>query len=161
MPGNETIMQLTSDREIVIERTFNAPPRLVFDAWTKPEFVKRWWAPKGLGVAMVSCEADVRVGGKYRYVIKPARFDAVAFSGEYSEITPYSRLVYTQFFEPMRNAGAVVVSVSFEDLGDRTHLISHELYPSKEAREAALSSGMEQGMRQTMDQLDELVASLI
>lgn len=157
---NETTMELEADREIVITRTFNAPARIVFDAWTKPELVRRWWAPKSIGVSIVSCEADVRVGGQYRYVISARGGDPMGFSGKYTEVMPPSRLVYTQVFEPMADAGEVVVTVHFEELDGRTHLVSHELYPSKEAREAALTSGMEHGMREAMDQLDDLVATL-
>ena len=160
MQKNVTSMELKSDREIVIKRTFNAPPRIVFDAWTKAELVKQWWAPKSRGVTMVACEADVRVGGKYRYVIRHSEYGDMGFSGEYTEITPPSRLVYTQIFEPMADSGAVICTISFEDLGDKTHLVSHEIYPSKEARDATVATGMEHGMRESMDQLDELVASL-
>ena len=157
---NLTTMELGPDREIVITRTFNGPARIVFDAWTRPELVRRWWAPKTHGVTLASCEADVRVGGRYRYVLQPEGGEAFAFSGEYTEVTPHTRLVYTQAFEPMADAGHVVVTVSFEERDGKTHLVSHELYPSREARDAALESGMESGMRETMDQLDELVASL-
>ena len=86
---NRTFVERSSDRELTITRTFNAPPRIVFDAWTNAELVKRWWAPVSLGVSIVSCEADVRVGGRYRYVLKPATSEAFAFSGTYREVTPY------------------------------------------------------------------------
>jgi uncharacterized protein YndB with AHSA1/START domain len=158
-PMPATSMELKSDREIVIARTFRAPARLVFDAFTKAELVKRWWAPKSLGAEIADCQADVRVGGNYRYVTR-AGGNEFAFFGTYREVTPYSRLVYTQFFEPMADAGAVVVTVTLEEHDGNTRLVSHEVYPSKEARDAALASGMEQGMRETMDQLDQLVASL-
>jgi uncharacterized protein YndB with AHSA1/START domain len=157
---NTTSMQLQSDREIIIARAFNGPAHVVFDAWTKPEFVKRWWAPKSHGVTLVGCEADVRVGGKYRYVLRLATGEEIAFYGEYTEVTPYSRLVYSQVFEPMRDAGEVIVSVDLEERDGKTHLVAHEMYPSKEAREATLASGMEHGMRETMDQLEQLVVSL-
>ena len=163
-PMHSTSMERTSDRELVIERTFNGPPRIVFDAWTKAELVSRWWAPKSLGVTMVSCEADVRAGGRYRYVLKSPRADRFAFSGQYSEVTPYSRLVYTTIFEPgempQDEAGSAIVTVTFEDRDGKTRLVSRELYPSKEVLDAVLASGMEAGMRETMDQLDELVAAL-
>jgi uncharacterized protein YndB with AHSA1/START domain len=159
-PTNDTSMELRSDREIVIARTFRAPARIVFDAWTRAELVRRWWAPRALGVQMVDCQADVRPGGKYRYVIRPAAGDEVAFSGKYTEVTPPSRLVYTQIFEPMADAGEVIVTVTFDERDGKTRLVSHELYPSKKARGGVLASGMERGMRATMIQLDELVASL-
>jgi uncharacterized protein YndB with AHSA1/START domain len=157
---NQTSMDITSDRELVIARTFNGPARIVFDAWTRAELVKRWWAPKSHGVSIVSCEADVREGGSYRYVMRHHEHGDIAFSGKYIEVTPYSRLVYTQFFEPMMDAGAVIVTITLEEKNGKTHLRSHELYPSKEALETTLASGMEHGMRETMDQLEELVASL-
>jgi uncharacterized protein YndB with AHSA1/START domain len=157
---NTTSMEVLSDRELVISRTFNGPARIVFDAWTQPELVKRWWAPASRCVVMVSCDADVRVGGQYRYVLRRDTGGEFAFSGTYTEIAPPSRLVYTQIFEPMAQAGEVVVSITFEERDGKTHLVSRELYPSKEVLDAALASGMEHGMRETMDQLDELVASL-
>lgn len=158
---NSTAMEVRSDREIVIARTFEAPARILFDAWTRPELVRRWWAPKSHGVTLSACDADVRVGGKYRYVMRRDNGAEMAFSGVYSEVTPHSRLVYSQIFEPMAGAGAVIVTVTFEERDGRTQLASHELYPSKDVRDAALASGMEHGMRESMDQLDALVASLI
>jgi uncharacterized protein YndB with AHSA1/START domain len=157
---NETTVQIASDRELVISRTFNARPAVVFDAWTRADLVKRWWAPARLDVEVVSVDADVRVGGAYRYVLRKRGDAPFAFSGEYREVTPASRLVYTQIFEPMREAGAVVVTVTFADVGGRTALVSRERYPSKEALDVTLATGMEGGMRETMDQLDALVASL-
>jgi uncharacterized protein YndB with AHSA1/START domain len=164
-PRNQTSMELVGDREIVIARTFNGPARIVFDAWTRPELVRRWWAPKSRHVSMASCDADVRVGGTYRYVL---RFDAgkeFAFSGKYREVTPPLRLVYTEIFEPTA-AGAspddegVVVTVTFDERDGKTHMVSRSLCPSKEVRDTIIASGMEHGMRETMDLLDELVASL-
>ena len=157
---SSTSIERTSDRELVLTRTFNGPARLVFEAWTRPELVRRWWAPAALGVTVVTCEADVRVGGTYRYELRTAAGHPVVFSGEYSEVTPYSRLVYTTVFEAMREAGATIVTVTFEEDGGRTHLESRELYPSKAALDGAMASGMEIGARATMDQLDELVLSL-
>jgi uncharacterized protein YndB with AHSA1/START domain len=163
---SRTKFERVSDRELVVERTFNGPPRIVFDAWTKPELVSRWWAPTSLGASIVSCDADVRVGGRYRYVLGHGRADArFAFSGAYTEITPPSRLVYTSFFEPEANGilpgvDAVIVTVTFEERDGRTHLVSRELYPSKEVLDMAVGTGMERGVHITMDQLDELVASL-
>ena len=157
---NPTTMERVSDREVVMTRTFNGPARIVFDAFTRPELVRRWWAPRSHGVTMVSCDADVRVGGAYRYVIQARSGPELGFSGRYTEITPHTRLVYTQIFEPMRDAGEVVVTVTFQEQAGKTHMVSREVYPSKEACEGALATGMESGARETMDQLDELVASL-
>lgn len=156
---NKTDMRLEGDREIVISRTFNAPTRIVFDAWTKPELVKRWWSPKSHG-DIVSAEADVRVGGWYRYVMRANNGHEVAFSGTYTEVTPPKRIAYEEVFEPMAALGAVQVSVTFEADGGKTRIVHRGVYPSKQVRDGVLASGMEHGMREAMDQLDELVASL-
>jgi uncharacterized protein YndB with AHSA1/START domain len=165
VPVNQTSMELRSDREIVIARTFNGPARIVFDAWTRPELVKRWWAPRSHRVSVVGCDAAVRVGGTYRYVLRLDTGNEFAFSGEYIEVTPHSRLVYTQLFEPTASGAkagdsALIITVTFDEHDGKTHLVSHSLCPSREVRDTILASGMEHGMRETMDQLDELVASL-
>lgn len=165
VPMNRTTMDLEGDREIVIRRTFNGPARIVFDAWTRPELVRRWWAPETRCVSMVSCDADVRVGGQYRYVLRLAAGGEFAFSGTYSEVTPPSRLVYTEIFEPTAGGAqpgepGVIVTVTFDERDGKTHLTSHSLCPSKEVRDTIIASGMEHGMREAMDQLEELVASL-
>jgi uncharacterized protein YndB with AHSA1/START domain len=157
---NRTSMELEGDRTIVITRTFDGPPRVVFEAWTQPEHVRRWWAPKSRGVSLVGCDADVRVGGRYRYVLRHDQGGEFAFSGEYTEIVRPSRLVYTQVFEPMADAGAATITVTFEERGSKTFLASREEYPSAAVRDATIASGMEHGMREAMDQLDELVSSL-
>jgi uncharacterized protein YndB with AHSA1/START domain len=162
--ANETTLSLEGDREIVITRTFNGPARIVFEAWTRPEHVRRWWAPRSRGVSLTACDADVRVGGRYRYVARLDRGGEFAFTGRYVEVAPPSRLVYTEVFEPTA-AGAkpddpeVVVTVSFEERDGRTHVVSRSLCPSKDVRDAIIASGMEHGMRESMDQLDALVAS--
>ncbi|MCY1035959.1 SRPBCC family protein [Corallococcus sp. BB11-1] len=156
-PRSATVLEVKSDREVLISRTFRAPPRIVFDAWTRPEFVRRWWAPRSC-VEVVDIQADVRVGGAYRYQTRHDGRDTT-FYGTYSEVTPHTRLAYTQIFDMFPDA-AVLVTITFEERDGKTHLVSHEVYPSKEALEGALASGMEHGLRETMDQLDELVASL-
>ena len=157
---NETIVERTSDRELVVRRTFNAPARIVFDAWTKPELLKRWWAPKSFGVSLFECEQDLRVGGTYRFAFGRDPGNPEVFSGRYLEVNPPSRVVLTQLYERMRDAGEVVVTATFEESKDRTLLTLRQLFPSKEALEGALASGMERGMRVTLDQLDELVVSM-
>ena len=158
---SRTQVERVSDRELVVTRTFNAPARILFDACTKPELLKRWWAPKSHGVTMFSCEAEVRVGGSYRYVFGRDASQPMAFSGVYKEVVPGARAVYTQIFEPMREAGEGLVTAIYEDLGDgATRLVQRELYPSKEVLDGTLASGMERGMRETLEQLDALLPEL-
>lgn len=154
----KTTIEQRGDRELVISRLFDAPARIVFDAWTKPEFVRRWWAPASRGVTLVSVDADVRVGGKWRYVLKPSDQPQFAFYGEYERVTPPQELVYSSYFEPFPEH-PVHVTVRFEARGERTFLTSHEVYPSAETLQMALASGMEPGVHETMDQLAELVRS--
>jgi uncharacterized protein YndB with AHSA1/START domain len=158
---NPTTVERRSDRELVITRTFNGPARILFDAWTQPALLKRWWAPCSLDVTLLACDADARVGGTYRFVFGRDASHPMAFSGAYTEVTPYSRLVYTQIFEPMRDAGEAIVTVAFDEKRGRTRLVLRELYPSKEALDGAIASGMEDGMRETMEQLERLVESSI
>jgi uncharacterized protein YndB with AHSA1/START domain len=163
---SRTNVELRGDRDIVVTRTFDAPARIVFDAFTKPELVRRWWAPRSLGVSLLSCEADVRPGGHYRYVFATDPSEPMAFSGRYTDVKSPSRLVYTQVFEPTADpvaiapGGEVIVTVTFEEHDGRTHMTSHEVYPSAEVRQAVLETGMEKGMRESMDQFDELVREL-
>ena len=157
---HETIVERTSDRELIVTRTFDAPAHIVFQAWTKPELLKRWWAPKSFGVSLFECEQDVRVGGAYRFAFGRNPKDPEVFSGRYMEVDPPSRLVLTQPYERMPDVGEVVVTVTFETSRSRTRLTLHQLFPSKEALEGALASGMERGMRVTLDQLAELFASI-
>jgi uncharacterized protein YndB with AHSA1/START domain len=165
MPTNHTTMELKGDREIVIARAFNGPAQIVFDAWTKPELVRRWWAPQPRHVGVVECEADVRSGGYYRYVLQLENGHRFAFSGTYHDVTPPTRLEYTQIYEPTAAGAqpddpAVIITVTFEERDGKTYLVSRSLCPTKDVRDAIIASGMESGMRETMDQLDELVASL-
>ena len=154
---NPTTVERKSERELVITRTFNGPARIVFEAWTKPELLKRWWASKSFGVTLLSCEADVRVGGKYRFVFgHPASPQPMAFFGKYLEVIPNSRLVWTN---EEGGEGGQVTTVTFEEKGGKTLLVMRDLYPSKEALDGTLA-GMEGGMRETLEQLDELVVTL-
>ena len=157
---NETIVERTSDREIVVTRTFDAPAHIVFDAWTKPDLLRRWWVPKSFGVSLFECEQDVRVGGAYRFAFGRDPKNPEVFTGRYLEVDLPSRLVLTQLYERMSDVGDVVVTAAFEESEGRTRLTLRQLFPSKEALEGALASGMERGMRVTLDQLDELAASM-
>ena len=151
---NRTMVERKSDRELVVRRTFDAPARIVFEAWTKPELLKRWWIPKSTGMILVSCEADVRVGGTYRFLIAHGDAKPMAFFGHYLEVSPPSRLVWTN----EESEGGSTTTLTFEEEGGQTLLVMHELYPSKEALEA--NHGMEEGMHETFAQLDELLGSL-
>ena len=150
---NRTTVERKSDRELVVTRIFNAPARIVFEAWTRPDLFKRWWAPKSMGMSLRSCAMDVRVGGKYRLEFEP---DAMAFFGTYLEVTPHSRLVWTN---DEGGDGGSVTTVTFEEKGGKTLLVLHELYPSKEALDAA-GTGAADAMVETFKQLDELLVAL-
>ena len=151
---NRTTVERKSERELVVTRTFNGPARIVFEAWTKPELFKQWWVPKSMGMSLRSCEMDVRVGGTYRLEFEP---DGMAFFGTYLEVTPHSRLVWTN--EEAGDDGASVTTVTFEEQDGRTLLVLHELYPSKEALDAA-GTGAADAMVETFAQLDELLVTL-
>lgn len=154
---HRTTVERKSERELVVTRTVNGPARLVFEAWTRPELLRQWWVPKSSGLSLLSCEADVRVGGKYRLVFSYQGSEPMAFYGTYLEVAPSSRLVWTN--EESGDAGQVS-SVTFEETAGKTLVVLHELYPSKEALDAARESGAEAGTLETFDQLDEFVASL-
>jgi uncharacterized protein YndB with AHSA1/START domain len=153
---NQTKVERKSERELVITRTFDGPVRLMFEAWAKPELLKRWWAPKSSGMSLLSCEADVRAGGKYRFEFghegsKPV----MAFFGKYIEVVPNARLVWTN----EESDDGAVTTVTFEEKDGKTRLVMHELYPSKEALDGIMA-GMEGGMPETFAQLDELLVTL-
>ncbi|MER9326493.1 SRPBCC family protein [Mesorhizobium sp. M0488] len=153
---NRTTVERKSERELVVTRTFAAPARIVFEAWTKPELFMRWWAPKSMGMLLRSCEMDVRTGGRYRLVFGHDASNPAEFFGRYIEVTPHSRLVWTN---DEGGDGGPVTTVTFEEKGDRTLLVMHELYPSKEALDAA-GTGAADAMGETFEQLDELLVTL-
>ena len=153
---NETTAQRKSDHELAVTRTFNAPARIVFGAWTKPELFTRWWAPKSTGMTIVSCEMDVRIGGGYRLEFgHPASEKLMAFFGKYIDVVPNSRLVWTNEEE----GGGAVTTLTFEEKAGNTLLVMHERYPSKQALDASIE-GMEGGMPEQFAQLDELLVAL-
>jgi uncharacterized protein YndB with AHSA1/START domain len=152
---SRTTVERKSERDLVVTRTFNGPARIVFEAWTKPELLKRWWAPKSTGVSLLSCEADVRVGGTYRFEFSHDASKPMAFFGRYIEVIPHSRLAWTND----ESDDGAVTTVTFEEKSGKTLLIMHELYPSKEALDRAIA-GMEGGMPETFEQLDELLVTL-
>jgi len=151
---NRTAVERKSDRELIVTRTFDAPARVVFEAWRNPELFKRWWVPKSAGMSLVSCEMDVRTGGGYRLVFRhPAFEQPMAFFGTYKEVTPHKRIVWTN---EETDQGAVT-TVTFEENGGKTLLTLHELYPTNAALEEALA-GSAEGLPEQFAQLDELLA---
>jgi uncharacterized protein YndB with AHSA1/START domain len=152
---NRSTVERKSERELVVTRTFDGPARIVFEAWTKPELLKRWWVPKSTGMRLISWEADVRVGGGYRVELGQGAAKPMAFFGRYLEVTPHSRLVWTND----ESDDGAVTTVTFEEKGGKTLLVLHELYPSKEALDRAIA-GMEGGMPEQFEQLDELLVTL-
>ncbi|GCE31872.1 ATPase [Dictyobacter alpinus] len=153
-----TTLATPSDQEIVITRTFNAPPRLVFEAWTRPEHVQHWYRTRDM--TLVICQIDLRPGGAYRYVLQDTSGQEYAFSGVYREVVPYTKLVYTDGFEGMPGHEAVV-TLTFEEDNGKTTLMSRSLYQSEEDRNAHLNSGMEQGTRELLSRLEELLQTLV
>jgi len=151
---NPTSVKRTSDRELVVTRTFDAPARLVFEAWTRPELFQRWWVPKSMGMTLVSCAMDVRVGGRYRLEFANGDGPSMAFFGRYLEVDPPSRFVWTN--DESGDQGAVT-TVTLEEQDGKTLLVLHERYPSKEAMDA--SQGAEEGLPEQFSQLDELLAT--
>ena len=152
---NRTTVERKSERELVVRRTFNGPARIVFEAWTKPELFKQWWVPRSMGMFLRSCEMDVRVGGGYRLEFGHDASKPVAFFGRYIEVTPHSRLAWTND----ESDDGAVTTVTFEERGGQTLLVLHEVYPSKEALDEAIA-GMAEGMPEQFGQLDELLVTL-
>jgi len=152
---HRTVVERKSDRELAVTRTFDAPPHIVFEAWSKPELFQRWWVPKSVGMTLVSCDMDVRTGGTYRLVFShPMADQPMAFFGTYSEVTPNKRIVWTN---EESDQGAVT-TVTFEEAGGKTLVTLHELYPTTAALEEALA-GSAEGLPEQFAQLDELLAS--
>lgn len=155
--GVDTGIDRTSERELVVTRVFNGPARIVFEAWTTPELLMRWWAPKSFGITFLSCEADVRPGGTYKFVFAhPETEEPMAFVGRYIEVQPYSRLVWTND----ESDDGFVTTVTFDERDGKTHLRLHDLYPSKEALDEAVASGSVSGYPEQFDELDALLTSL-
>lgn len=155
---NQTTVERTSDRELVVTRTFNGPARIVFEAWTTPGLLQRWWAPKSFGIVFIACDADVRTGGTYRFVFgHPAAEQPMEFFGRYLEVTPHTRIVWTN---DEGEEGGAVTTVTFEERGGVTLVVMHDLYPSKDALDTAIASGSTGGFSESFDQLDEVLTSL-
>ena len=153
---SRTTVERQSDREVVVTRTIDGPARIVFEAFTRAELLERWWVPRSMGMTLLSCEVDARVGGKYRLVFDHGAPEPAAFFGTYVEVKPYSRLAWTN---EEGGEGGPVTTVTFEEKGGRTLVVLRESYPSKEALDAA-GTGAAEAMVETFDQLDELLVSL-
>ena len=158
-PGSSrATVERTSERELVVTRTIRGPARLVFEAWTRPELFQRWWVPKAAPIVLLTCELDVRVGGRYRLVFGiNGSEQQMAFFGRYIEVTPHARIVWTN--DEGDEVGAIS-TVTFEEQGGQTLVVVHDLYPSKEALEEAIASGSTEGMPEQLEQLEQLVVSL-
>ena len=158
--SRKATVTLPSDRQILITREFDAPKELVWRAWTTPELVRRWWhANRG---EMTVCEIDLRVGGSWRYAMVTPDGLEVGFHGDYREIEPFERLVSTEAYEgiPDPDANAAVDTLTLTDIGDRTLMTVLVEHPTKEGRDMHIESGMEDGMQDAMDLLEEVAASL-
>ena len=153
---NRTTVERKSDREVVVTRTFDAPARLVFEAWTNPKLFKQWWVPRSMGMTLRSCELDVRTGGKYRLVFGDDPANPIAFFGKYLDVVPNQRIVWTN---EESGADGSVTTLTFEENNGKTTLVMSELYPTKEALDA-VGTGAQEAMNETFGQLDELLASL-
>ena len=153
---HRTTVERTSDREVVVTRTFDAPARLVFEAWTRPELFQQWWVPRSMGMTLRSCELDVRTGGRYRLVFGDDPANPMAFFGQYLDVVPNQRIVWTN---EESGADGPVTTVTFDEQNGKTTLVMSELYPTKEALDAA-GTGAQEAMNETFGQLDELLASL-
>jgi uncharacterized protein YndB with AHSA1/START domain len=158
--NSETFKVTTpSDREIRMTRLFDAPRDLLFEAMTKPEHVTRWWGCLAQGYSVPVCEIDLRPGGAWRFVNRTPKGELVAFYGEYREIAPPERLVFTEIYEPFPDTVSVVTSTFTEENG-KTRLTVTALYPSLEVRDTVLKTGMEKGAALSYDQLEDVAAGL-
>ena len=145
-----------SERELVVSRTIDAPPPVVFEAWTRPEQFTRWWVPKSAPVSLLACELDVRVGGTYRLTFGFGE-QTMAFFGRYLEVTPGSRLAWTN--DEGGEEATAITTVTFEARDGGTLLTVHDLHPSKDALDAAIASGATDGMPESLDQLEALLVA--
>jgi uncharacterized protein YndB with AHSA1/START domain len=155
--GNRTSIERIGDRELVVTRMFDAPPHIVYKAWSEADLFRRWWMPRSAaGVSLVSCDMDVRTGGKYRLEFgAEGSPDTMAFYGKYLEVVPNARIVWTND----EGEEGAITTVTFEDRGGKTLLTFREIYPSKEALEEALQ-GSAVALPEQLDQLDEMLASI-
>jgi uncharacterized protein YndB with AHSA1/START domain len=151
---NPTSVERLSDCEFAVTRLFDAPREMVFRAWSEPELFRRWWVPEGAGISLVGCEMDVRTGGKYRLEFGAGEGQTMAFYGQYLDVVPGQRIVWTND----EGEEGAVTTVTFADQDGKTLLTFHEVYPTKEALEEALA-GSAKGLPEQFDQLAEWLAT--
>jgi len=161
MSAANTTLQITtpSDREIAMTRAFDAPRELVFEAWTNPQHVRHWWGPRT--ATIVTCEADVRPGGVWRYVTRSESGEEIPLTGVYQEVTPPERIVHTEILdvEPFNQGEPPVTTVTFAEEEGRTLVTSVTLYPSRDIRDAVLS-GAGTGAAEIYDRFDEYLHAI-
>lgn len=151
---NQTKTNRTSERELVTSRLINGPSKLVFEAWTNPEHFKKWWVPKSAPIKLEACDMDVRTGGHYRLRFS-FETQSMEFFGKYIEVTPPARIVWTN----EENDTTVVTTVTFEETNGKTLVTVHDLYPSKEALDAAIASESTGALPEQLEQLDQFIAT--
>jgi uncharacterized protein YndB with AHSA1/START domain len=157
-PANRTVAERVSDRELVVRRSFAAPVRILFEAWTRPELFKQWWVPKSFGLTLLSCEMDVRVGGKYRLEFGiPNSDQPMAFFGSYIAVIPDALVAWTN----EESQDGATTTVTFEEVNGRTNLVIHDLFPSKEALDSEIASGATSGMSETLAQLEAFIGDML
>ena len=153
-----TTLELPSAREILISRVFNAKASIVFEAVTKPEHIRRWWAPRSRG-EMLTCEVDFEVGGKWRYTMRASSGFEIGFSGTFLEIQAPTKMVRTEIFDPFPDSVSTGTMLLVES-GGQTKMTIRTVYPSQVVRDQVIASGMEDGMRESYRQLTEIIAEL-
>lgn len=153
---NPTKVEQKSERELVASRVIPGPSRLVFEAWVKPELFKEWWVPKSAPITLVSCEMDVRTGGEYRLQFSMGS-QCMEFFGKYLEVTPCSRLVWTN--EEGGESAAVITTVTIEETDGTTLVTVHDLYPSKKALDDAIASESTGALPEQLEQLEQLIVN--
>ena len=154
-----TTVERRSERELVVTRTFSAPARIVFEAWSKPALFERWWAPRSFGLSFMACEMDARIRGRYRLEFShPASDQPVAFFGTYLDVVPSSRLVWTN--EEAGDESGPITTVTFEERDGDTIVVKSDLYPSKIALDDEITSGTTCAVGEQFEQLDDLLVNL-
>lgn len=153
---NSTNVQRTSERELVATRTINGPSELVFEAWANPELFQKWWVPRSAPIKLESCDMDIRTGGKYRLKFSMGA-QMMEFFGKYLEVTPHTRLVWTN--EENGEDRAVITTVTFEEKNSTTLVTVHDLYPTKESLDEAIANGSTGAFPEQFEQLEELIAN--